>query len=41
MTAEVWQTEDHPTEIKLATKTLDDEPQVAEGDAERSVSAGP
>lgn len=31
MTAEVWQTQDQPTEIKLATKTLDDEPQVAEG----------
>jgi len=26
-----WQTEDKPVEIKVSTKTLDDEPQVAEG----------
>jgi uncharacterized protein YfaS (alpha-2-macroglobulin family) len=31
LTAESWETEDKPVELRVSTKTLDDEPQVAEG----------
>lgn len=31
LSANDWQTEDQPVELTLATKTLDDEPQIAEG----------
>ena len=31
MSADDWQTEDHAVEIKVETRTLDEEPQVAEG----------
>src|SRR5206468_9611579 len=31
ITADDWQTEDKAVELKVQTKTLDDEPQVAEG----------